>query len=454
MKNLVEKMSQFEAEGEIFSAIEILDQLIVSEPDNLDYRFRLGVNCTTVGQVERAESLFRSCIEAGMDDTNIKLNLGHALKALGQTEEAIECYQAIALSEDDLKASIGYWSLANMKNYRFDDMVLTRLRGRAQDSEVGSAFRGLMFFALAAAWEQKENHENAFMAMSEANLIFAAQRPFRADLYGEMVKSMIANVQSPSQLPAIDGVTPIFIVGMPRSGTTLVEQILASHGSVEATDDLPFLNRLGLELEKGGGYARALAKFDASDQATYAKQYLAKTKPYRTLNRAFFIDKNPNNFLHIGLIKTLFPNAKIINVIRDSLDNAIGLYKMFFTKGGEYSFSMQGIIYYWQGYLTLMNHWEKLYPGDVLHLSYEELARSPEKKITEILEYCGLPVEEQCFRFYESDRPVLTPSAGQVRSPISTKSIGSGKNYEKYIKTSIPALAEIKKKSREVFGIS
>ena len=454
MKKQIEKLTQFEADGELFPAIEILDQLIAAEPDNLDYRLRLGVNCTNVGQVERAESLFRSCIDAGMDDTNIKLHLGHALKALGQTEEAVECYQAIALSEDDSKASIGYWSLANMRTYRFDDMVLTRLRGRAQDSEVGSVFRGLMFFALAAGWEQKGRHENAFMAMSEANLIFAAQRPFRADLYGEMIKSMVEEVKLPSELPAIDSATPIFIVGMPRSGTTLVEQILASHGSVEATDELPFLNRIGLELEMGGGYARALAEFDASDQATYAKQYLAKVERYRKLNRAFFVDKNPSNFLHIGLIKTLFPNAKIINVVKDALDNAIGLYKMYFAEGAEYSFSMQGIIYYWQGYLTLMHHWEQLYPGDVMHLSYEELVRSPEKQITEILEHCGLPVEEQCFRFYESDRPVLTPSAGQVRSPISTKSIGSGQKYEKYIKSSIPALAEITRKSREVFGIS
>ena len=138
-------------------------------------------------------------------------------------------------------------------------------------------------------------------------------------------------------------------------------------------------------------------------------------------------------------------------MIRDPLDNAIGLFKMYFSKGAEYSFSMEGIIYYWQGYLTLMRHWEQLYPDEVLHLSYEDLARNPKKKITDLLEYCGLQVEEECFRFHESDRPVLTPSAGQVRRPISTSSIGRGQKYEAYIKTSIPALAEIKRKSREVF---
>lgn len=453
MNDLIEKLNQFEADGDVFSAIDILDQLVEAQPDNLEYRFRLGLHCTNVGQVEKGESLFRSCIDGGMDDANVKLNLGHALKALGRSAEAVEFYKAMAMVEDDAMASIGYWSLANMREYRFDDIELTRLRDRAQNSDVGSPFRGLMFFALASAWAQKGRHENAFMAMSEANLIFATHRPFRADLFGEMIKSMLDGVKTAAQLPAIDGATPIFIVGMPRSGTTLVEQILASHSKVEATDELPFLNRIGLELEKTGGYAKALSGFDAEQQSKYAQQYLDKTVPYRSLDRPYFIDKHPINFLHIGLIKALFPNAKIINVVRDPLDNAIGLYKMYFSEGAEYSFTLPGIIYHWQGYLTLMNHWEQLYPGDVMHLSYEDLAQNPDEKITDVLEYCGLDVEEACFRFYESDRPVLTPSAGQVRSPISTKSIGSGQNYEKYIKTSIPALAEIKRKSREVFDL-
>lgn len=451
MKNLLEKLSHFEANDEAFPAIEVLEQLVEAEPDNLNYRFRLGIHCTNVGQVERAESLFRSCIGAGMDDSRVQLNLGHVLKALGRSDEAAECYMSIALSDDDSRASIGYWSLANMKTYRFDDMVLTRMRGRVEETEIGSANRAILFYALAAAWEQKGRYENAFMAMSEANLIFAALRPFRADLYGQMIKSMLDQVKTPSRFPAVEGPTPIFIVGMPRSGTTLVEQILASHSKVEATDELPFLNRMGLELEEQGGYAKTLAGIDTTRQREMAQKYLAKAQQYRKLDRPYFIDKNPGNFLHIGLIKALFPDAKIINVFRDPLDNAIGLYKMFFSNGAEYSFSMDGIIYYWQGYITLMHHWEQLYPDEILHLSYEDLANNPEKKITDLQEYCGLQVEEECFRFHESDRPVLTPSAGQVRRPISTSSIGRGQKYEAYIKTSIPALAEIKRKSREVF---
>ncbi len=453
MNELEAKLSQFEESEELFPAIGILDQLMEADPENLDYRFRLGVICARVGQVERAETLLRECIAAGMDTPVAHLNLGHALKAMGKKDEAVECYRLVADSEDDSQAAIGYWSLANLKDYRFDDLVIARLRGRAQSEEIQPAYRGLLLFALAAAWEQKKRYDNAFMAMSEANLLIGSLRPFRGNLYGQFVSSMMKEFTAPVKLPALDGPTPIFVLGMPRSGTTLVEQILASHSDVEATDELPFLNRMGLEMEMRGGYAKRLALFDEAQQKAAAKHYMDRTIPYRKQGLGHFIDKNPGNFMHIGLIKTLFPNAKIINLVRDPLDNAIGVYKMYFNKGLEYSYSLDGIIYYWQGYLTLMKHWEELYPGEIMHLSYEALAHDPDKKITEILEYCELPVEEACFRFYESDRPVLTPSAGQVRSPISTKSIGSGLKYANYIKPSVLKLAEIKHKAIEIFGI-
>ena len=452
--NVEHRLDHSKKSDELFPEIERLEALLEAEPDNGDHKLQLANAYIDTGQVAAAESILRACIAEGNDVPQVKLILGHALKALGKMDEAAESYLEVANQEDDAISAVGYWSIANLKSFKLDDLALTRLRDRVQQSEMGSSARGLMLFALAAAWEQRDNHEAAFMAMSEANLIFAPQQPFRGDLYGAMIKSMCDKVTSPSTLPPIDGPTPIFIVGMPRSGTTLVEQILASHSQVEATDELPFLNRMGLDLEQAGGYAEALAAMTEDRQKELAAECLEKAAQYRREGLPFFIDKAPHNFLHIGLIKTLFPNAKIINVIRDPLDNAIGVFKMYFGKGAEFSFSLEGIIYYWQGYITLMKHWNTLFPDGVMHLSYEDLARNPEAKIEELLNYCELPVEEQCFRFYESDRPVLTPSAGQVRSPVSTKSIGSGQRYEKYIKTSIPALAEIKIKSREVFGIS
>jgi len=456
MNDLEDKLKLAEAAQDHFSSIAILDQLSASSPDNLDYRYRLGLHCLKVGQVERAESLFRSLAEAGYGEPLLDLNLGHALKALGRTGEAAACYQRLVDSFDDTHAAYGYWSLADLKDYRFDEAETVLLRGRSQVTQAAPGYRALMLFALACAREQQGKYEQAFMAMSEANLILSEHRPFRADLYGQLVTSLTQQVTTPaapSEAPELQGPTPVFIVGMPRSGTTLVEQILAAHSRVEATDELPFLERIGLELEQGGGYARNLAALDAGQRLRYAAGYLAAVAPYRERQRDYFVDKNPTNFLHIGLIKALFPQAKIINVVRDPLDNAMSVFKQYFHRGNEFSYSLKSIVYYWQGYVTLMKHWDELYPGAILHLGYEALVDDPEQKITALLDYCGLPAEPGCFRFYESERPVLTPSASQVRNPMTARSVGSGLKYEKYIKTSIPALAEVKRKAREVLGV-
>ncbi|MDH4018016.1 MAG: sulfotransferase [Xanthomonadales bacterium] len=453
MKNIENNLLQSETAEEHFSAIKALEKLVAAEPDNLDHRFKLGLNCLQVGQVERAELLFRSCIESGFDTPKLQLNLGHALKALGRTEEAVACYKGLIEGQDDARAAVAYWSLANMKNYRFSDEEIVFLRGRVQTTDAKPGYRGLMLFTLAYAREQQGLYHEAFMSMCEANLILSMHRPFQGEQYGLLVKALLKSGRNLIPTPERDGPTPIFVVGMPRSGTTLVEQILASHSNVEATDELPFLERLAIDLDKSGAYARSLATLGTEEKQNYANRYLEKVEPYRQGKLDYFIDKNPANFLHIGLIKVLFPEAKIINVVRDPLDNAMAVFKQYFNRGNEYSYSLEGIVFYWQGYLTLMKHWEELYPGEILHLGYEDLVNDPEGKITEILEYCGLPVEPECFRFYESDRPVLTPSASQVRNPISNRAVDSGKKYEKHIKVVIPALAEIKRKCREVLGV-
>ena len=268
--NVEHKLDDSMKSRELFPEIERLEALLETEPDNGDYKLQLANAYIDTGQVAAAESILRASIAEGNDVPQVRLILGHALKALGKMDEAAKSYLEVANQEDDATSAVGYWSIANLKSFKLDDLALTRLRDRVQQSEMGSSARGLMLFTLAAAWEQRENHEAAFMAMSEANLVFASQRPFRADLYGAMIKSMCEKITFPSKLPPIDGPTPIFIVGMPRSGTTLVEQILASHSQVEATDELPFLNRMGLELEQEGGYAEALANMTEERQQSLA----------------------------------------------------------------------------------------------------------------------------------------------------------------------------------------
>lgn len=453
MTDLQKQLKQAEAAEAHFEAIDLLEQLTAEFPDKPEFLYRLALKHLKIGDPEKAETLLLECAEAGLDEPMLHINLGHALKALGRTVEAAEAYKKVTSGFDDVSASIAYWSLADLKDYRFGEQEMVLLQGRAQITEANPGYRALMLFALASAREQHGRIKSAFMALSEANLILAEHRPFKAEQYFKLVQSLVKEVKSPATPAEYDGPTPIFIVGLPRSGTTLVEQILASHSDVEATDELPYLERLGLGLEDAGGYAWALERFTEEQQKNFAARYLEGVEPYRHDKRTFFIDKNPTNFLHIGLIKAIFPQAKIINVVRDTLDNTMGVFKQYFHRGNEFSYSMQGIIYYWQGYITLMRHWEELYPDEILHLGYESMTREPDEKIAQILDYCGLPHEDSCFRFYESDRPVLTPSAAQVRSPITSKSVGSGLKYQPYIETYIPALAEITRKTKNILGI-
>lgn len=454
MLELEKKLKEAEGAEAHFDAIEILGQLAEAYPDKPEFRYRLALKHLKTGDPSLAEDLLKACAEEGLEEALLDVNLGHALKALGRTDEAAEAYLRVTRNFDDVSASIAWWSLADLKNYRFDSRELALLQGRVQISEAKPGYRALMLFALAAAYEQESRWEDAFMALSEANLILAEHRPFMSEKYFQLVKSLVSEVQAPAAPVDYEGPTPIFVVGMPRSGTTLVEQILASHSEVEATDELPFLERYGLGLEEVGGYGSALAKFTPNQQKNFAARYLESVDPYRHEQRTYFIDKNPGNFLHIGLIKAIFPGAKIINVVRDTLDNAMSVYKQYFNRGNEFSYSIPGIIYYWQGYLTLMRHWDQLYPGEVLHVSYESITREPDERIAEILDYCSLNREEACFRFWESERPVLTPSAAQVRNPVTDKSVGSGLRYQKHIKTHVPALAEITRKAREILKLN
>jgi hypothetical protein len=242
---------------------------------------------------------------------------------------------------------------------------------------------------------------------------------------------------------ACENFKPIFIVGMPRSGTTLVEQILASHSTVAATDELQYIERIGLELEKSGGYVNQLNVMTDEQRHSFSESYLNQVQQYFDEYQAIVIDKNPNNFLHIGLIKTLFPNAKIINVIRNPLDNGLSVFKQYFSRGHEYSYSLDNIISYWQGYLSLMRHWTKLYGQDIYHLSYEGLTQNPEEEIRELLDYCDLAFEAECLSFYKSDRVVLTPSVSQVKQPINKRSVNSWKKYEQSITALLPRFNKI-----------
>lgn len=436
------KLKLFELKELHFKAIALHEKLEELLPKDFELAYRKALSCLSAGKILAAEKALLFCADQEKTNSFVYLNLGHVYKAKGNLEFASKNYQ-LFIRKEPKNAAVGYWSLADLKDFKFSSELLSEMFSIVNKTELSLGNRALMLFALARAYEQHKDFEKSFQAMNEANQILAKHRPFKAEQYAHIVKSFIAGLPALPIVPQHNpNFAPIFIVGMPRSGTTLVEQILASHSSVESTDELPFMERIALEMEMNGGYVSHLAKDNSQLTTKYSKQYLEQVGQYFEETPKIFIDKNPNNFLHIALILKLFPQAKIINVVRDPLDNAMSVFKQHFSNGHDYSYSLLGIAFYWQGYLSLMFHWKNLFKDKIYHLSYEKLVANPEQQIRDLLHYCKLDFEAQCLTFYESKRVVLTPSVSQVQQPINNKSVGSWKKYEKQL---TPALAEFSK---------
>ncbi|WP_438984130.1 sulfotransferase [Aequoribacter sp.] len=433
--------------GDYFDAIALL-QAAVSTQDDPSLIYQLAINLQRVGHTQDALDLFDDAESKGFSDPMLTVNRGHAYKALGDVSAAEQAYRKALHGEVALRAIV-YWSLADLSSRSLHEEDLAEIQKLLDLESTLPGYRALLLFARGNALDLVRNHEQAFADFNAANDILAQIRPFQGELYHKLINELM-QVSSISSYLESD-FTPVFIVGMPRSGTTLVEQILAAHSQVAATDELVKLGHLSIELEEAGGYAKFLDTPDADLAIKMQEAYSGAIKQYNG-QTPYLIDKNPNNFLHIGLIKLLYPKAKIINVVRDPLDNAMGVYRRYFDKGYEFSYSLEGIIFHWQGYVSLMNHWNTLFPGQIYHLDYAKLASTPKTEISGLLTYCGLADEPACYDLRKSTQAVLTPSSIQVRQPISTKSLGAGLKYQKFLQPYLRQLAQLKLHSDNVFG--
>lgn len=444
---LLIQLQLFELKELHFKAIDTLDLLLILEPQNLQFQYKKALNALKAGKILLAETLMLGCYKKRLVEPFLTLNLGHVYKAKGESDKAATFYLQF-IENSPQSAPVGYWSLADLKDYQLSLSTINKIQILLDSRALSQGNESLLLFTLGRIHEQQGQYNKSFDAMERANKLMQAYRPFQADLYLQLINDFISKFQAPVQTRSInEEFTPVFIVGMPRSGTTLIEQILVSHSQVESTDELPYMERIGLELEMNGGYVDNLIHIKKAQSKKLARQYTTQVKQYLTKPINMVIDKNPNNFLHIGLIKTLFPQARIINVVRNPLDNALSVYKQFFSNGHNYSYSLKDIEIYWQGYLSLMNHWEKIYPKQIYQLSYEKLVSNTEGEIRKLLNYCQISFEKQCLTFYQSDRIVLTPSVSQVRQPINASSIDSWKKYQPYLTQHLPAFADLEKKA-------
>ena len=448
----LKKIADLESSRDYARVIQVLHSML-EQSQEAPIRLRLAMMLLKTGQIDSALEHFQLCSQGDESNHIVTLNYGHTLKAKGESQQAAEKYIQLAHMDDDKISAIGYWSLANLKSYEFQPEDISDIARRLKNEATPPGYRGLLLLGLAEAKDQQGNTDAAFTALQQGNNIIAQHRPFRGDLYQQLIQALMRNFKPSKRTGSSDQDTPVFIIGMPRSGSTLVEQILANHSQVESTDELLFLGDISIELENKGSYAKGLSNLSSNKANAYANEYLTKTAIYRHAPSPYFIDKNPNNFLHIGLIKTLFPQAKIINIVRDPLDNGVSVFRQFFSEGHVYSYAFEGIIFYWQGYIALMQYWQNLFPDSIYNMSYERLAKEPHISIQSLLDYCQLDSEPACFTPETSSRPVLTPSATQVRKPISVSAIGSGLKYKNHLKVHLPKLALLRKKTEEIFAL-
>lgn len=400
--------------------------------------------------VEALQSYDRALVLCGdsvADAGNTELLRGHILKILGRYDDGISAYRS---SIGKLPGNgAGWWGLADMKTHQFGDDDIGEMAAIAGDEAVKPEQRAQATFALAKALEDRGQYTESFEHYRAGNnlrsgIVFDpdAQRGG----IDEISRAFDASVLATQAQPAPQGAVPIFIVGLPRAGSTLIEQILASHSQIEGTMELATLPNLVRRITIEGGrknveYPSSMATFSAAQLSSWGQVYLDQTAMYRS-GKPFFIDKLPTNFDKVGLIHKILPAAVVVDARRHPLDCGLSCYKQHFAGGHAFSYSLEHIGHYYNAYLAMMDHWDRVLPAKVLCVQYEELVADTESAVRALLSHCGVPYEASCLRFFENKRPVRTASSEQVRQPIYRKGIGHWKHFESELEPLKQALGE------------
>jgi len=442
-----------------------LDLLTREHPDHRRFKILYAATAAGLGEHERAVALYRALLQGGPEDADIHLSIAHAQKTLGRREQSIESYRQAAACRPNFGDA--YWSLANLKTYRFSDAELARLRA-AESAAMSDVDRYHLCFALGKALEDRGEFAEAFGWYSRGNALKRAESNYRPEIIENNTRQQIA-VCTQDFFKARSGwgsdrSGPIFIVGLPRSGSTLIEQILASHSQVEGTQELPNVQQivqtlLGRDPDLDHPrYPRILAEMSAEDFRVLGEQYLEETRFYRAGKPQsaggapqtapsqgvpvqavpvqavpFFIDKMPNNFRHIGLIHLMLPNARIIDARREPMACCFSNLKQLFARGQEFTYSIEDIARYYRTYLTLMRHWDSALPGRILRIQHEDVVQDLEGNVRRMLAFCGLEFEPACVEFHKTARSVRTASSEQVRQPLNRDGLDQWKHFETWL---------------------
>jgi tetratricopeptide (TPR) repeat protein len=427
--------------NELDGALRVVDELLAAEPNNPNYQLFRSVVLVRKGDHAAALVSLERFLERYPSQASAWMNFGHALKTVGRVDEAVSAYRkAIELRPVTGEA---YWSLANLKVYRFSDEEIESMRREFRPDMGDPDDQAHLAFALGKALEDRGQYDESFAYYHKGNTIRRKHHRFdpKKNVFNtarqiKLFDREFFRAREGVGCPAPD---PIFIVGLPRAGSTLLEQILASHSQVEGTAELPDIialsRKLGGDLRKrpAGAYPEVLAELSPEQFRELGESYMKTTRVQRLQGRPFFIDKMPNNFQHIGLIHLILPNAKIIDARRHPMAGCFSCFKQLFAHGQTWTYDLTHLGWYYRDYLKLMDHWDDVLPGRVYRVQYEDMVADTERQIRALLEYCGLPFEERCLRFYEHERAVRTPSSEQVRRPIYTEGLEQWRHYEKHL---------------------
>ena len=452
LANLLLKMQKFEL------AHEQTAHLVEAFPENLAYLSMHANAKAGVGAPEQAIELYNQVISQSRGQHRLHLLRGHAEKTIGKLDSAVDSYrEAYRLAPDYGDA---FWSLANTKTYRFSEEELAAMQAREASPETGLEDRIHLCFALGKALEDRREFERSFGFYERGNALKQDSVKHDPDnlskrLGAQKVVLTEAFFRERERV-GHDAPDPIFIVGLPRAGSTLLEQILASHSKVDGTLELPNMIALANRLDRGKlqaegvGYPRVLETLDHDYFRRFGEQFIEDTRVHRQ-NAPLFIDKNPNNFAHIGLIKLILPNAKVIDARRHPLSCCFSGFKQLFGQGHEFSYGLRQIGNYYSEYVDLMTHWNQVLPGFVLLVEHEEVVEDLEYQVRRMLDFCGLDFEPACLEYYKTERSIRTPSSEQVRQPIYRDALEAWKPYEPWLDPLKEALGP---EVREMYGVS
>ncbi|TLY79598.1 MAG: tetratricopeptide repeat protein [Gammaproteobacteria bacterium] len=431
-------------------AKEELEKLLKIDPDNRVYRTTHATVCTGFGDYEQALPHYRELLLEAPQDAELHLSIAHALKTLGRPQEAIESYRAAAAARP--RYGEAYWSLANLKTYRFTDDELARMRADEAAPAIRLADRYHMCFALGKALEDRGQYAESFGYYERGNALKKTECRYKPGPIERNARLQAAvctrEFFAAREGYGCDSAAPIFIVGLPRAGSTLIEQILASHSQVEGTMELADIPRLVQDLqgrETNAGdprYPGVLAELTAEDCKRLGEKYLQDTRVYRT-GKPHFIDKMPNNFRHLGLIQLMLPNARIIDARREPMACCFSNFKQLFASGQQFTYSIEDIARYYRSYLELMAHWDDALAGKVLRVQHEDVVDNLEANVRRILDFCGLEFEPDCLQFHKTQRAVHSASSEQVRQPIYKEGLDQWRNFEPWLGSLKEALGEL-----------